>query len=89
MNISVTLSDAEAQALSLAVVDPAEWLQNAATARAASAQAEIVTAEAYRLAMVSAAGAGIDPGDEAAVIAHGLSNGMIETAAQRAAAAVE
>lgn len=83
MKVSVTLSDAEEQALSLVVADIGEWVRNAAHARAASALAEFRASEEYRDVLIAASGAGVDITDDAALIAHGLVSGIIETAASR------
>jgi hypothetical protein len=85
MNITVTLSDAESQALSLVVSDVDEWVENAAHARAATALSEFRASEHYRDALIAAVGAGVDISDDGAVIAHALDTGIIETAAARQA----
>lgn len=45
MDITVTLSEAEYKALAYVAVDPAEWVQNAATARAIAGMEEIFSLE--------------------------------------------
>jgi hypothetical protein len=45
MDITVTLSEAEYKALAYVALDPTEWVQNAATARAIAGMEEIFNAE--------------------------------------------
>lgn len=45
MEITVSLTDAEYKALAYVAVDPAEWVQNAATARATAGMEEIFQIE--------------------------------------------
>lgn len=45
MEITITLTDAEYKALAYVAVDPQDWVQNAATARAIAGMEEIFQAE--------------------------------------------
>lgn len=45
MDITITLTDAEYKALSYVALDPVEWVQNAASARAIAGMEEIFNAE--------------------------------------------
>lgn len=45
MEIKITLTDAEYKALAYVAVDPQDWVQNAATARALAGMEEIFQAE--------------------------------------------
>ncbi len=45
MEIKITLTDAEYKALAYVAVDPVDWVQNAATARAMAGMEEIFQAE--------------------------------------------
>lgn len=49
MKITVTLTDAEYKALAYIAVDPKDWIQNAASARATIAMDEIFQAELQRM----------------------------------------
>jgi len=45
MEITITLTDAEYKALAFVAIDPADWVQNAASARAIAGMEEIFQAE--------------------------------------------
>jgi hypothetical protein len=45
MEITITLTEAEYKALAYVALDPTEWVQNAATARAIAGMEEIFNAE--------------------------------------------
>lgn len=45
MEITITLTDAEYKALAYVALDPKEWVQNAATARAIAGMEEVFQAE--------------------------------------------
>lgn len=49
MEYTITLSEAEAKALSVVAVDPQEWLQNMASERARVAMEEIFQSEVKRM----------------------------------------
>mgnify|MGYP003559415011 CR=1 FL=1 len=86
-SITITLSDAEYAALSLVAVDPHEWISNFAKARADSAISEFQASPAWPSPLISAVPAGVDVQEVPNVLAHGISTGLLKTAAQREAAA--
>lgn len=49
MDITITLTEAEHKALAYVALDPQEWVQNAASARAHTAMEEIFQAEVQRM----------------------------------------
>lgn len=49
VEIKINLSDAELKALAYVAVDPQEWIQNAASARSASAMEELFQDELKRM----------------------------------------
>ena len=76
-NYTVTLSDAEAKALSVVALDNQDWIVNAAKARSKISMDKIVADE---IARIRAAGGTVSGTDEEIVMAA-----TIETAAERQA----
>lgn len=83
MNINVTLTDAEAKALSYVAYDPQEWAENAIKERARIAMDEIFQLEVNR--MLADPNTTEIPADREAVILAA----DIQTAAERQAASSE
>lgn len=71
MEIKITLTDAEYKALAYVAVDPIEWVQNAAQARAMAAMEEIFQ-EAVRVALADPNTTSIPADREAVVLASTL-----------------
>jgi hypothetical protein len=80
MEIKITLTDAEYKALAYVAVDPIDWVQNAAQARAMAAMEEIFQEE-VRVALADPNTTSIPADREAVVLAS-----MLPSAAERQAA---
>lgn len=71
MEIKITLTEAEYKALAYAALDPVDWVQNAAQARAMAAMEEIFQ-EAVRVALADPNTTSIPADREAVVLASTL-----------------
>lgn len=83
MQITIMLSDAEYKALAYVAVDPVDWVQNAASARAAAGIDEIFQAE-VQAALADPNAESIPADRETVVLASTLPN-----AAERQAVALQ
>ena len=85
MSVTFTLTPEQQAAISLVAVNVEDWCSNVIVARAAAALQDLRQQPQWSETLSSALAAGVNVQDEAAVLRHGLTIGIVKTAAQREA----
>jgi len=85
MELTSEISAGEFAALTVVLLDPVDWHENAVRARVAAALAEIRQDAGWPQMVAAAAAAGVPESDGSAIVQHALLAGTLKTAAQREA----